>query len=130
MHWLWLKKIEMSSEQNGIPEKLHETIFEELDISAAWDSVSMKEIVIERLKQLDIYSETILMRGFNGKKIEKMRKSGIDTVDSREHNERATFFSKVDEFIDPESSDESAFDFAMDFIVPGLAVYDGSKFVE
>ena len=113
----------MSIEHRDIPQK--GPIEATIDLSESWDKESMRDLIIEKLKELGIYKPDLLFRGFNGKKIEVVRQNGTDTPDSP-----VIFCSKESELADEHAMEQSALDFALENKKAGLSVYEGDKLSE
>ena len=111
----------MSAEHRENPPQ-REPIVATVDLSEGWDRESIRDILIERLKELAIYQPNLLFRGFDGNKIEVVKKYGTDNP-----NSLTIFCSKERELADEYAAEESALDFALDQKKAGLAVYEGDK---
>lgn len=80
------------------------------------------DVIVEDLKDRNIYSSNLVYRGFNGRKLEAVLRDGSDTKGN-------IFGSLESEIRDPFqiSRNQNPFDFATDFEHPCLAVFDGLK---
>lgn len=102
-----------------------EPITATVDLSEGWDKESMRDILIERLKELGIYQPNLLFRGFDGNKIEVVKQHGSDSP-----NIPTVYCSKENELADEYAIEQSALDFALGQEKAGLAVYEGIKLEE
>lgn len=109
----WAKRLESPS---GAP------IVEELDLSLACDLATRKYLIIERLKELGLYSPNLLFRGFDGARIEILKRTGTDEPTEG----RAVSCSRENELTDL-ADEKTEIEIALDHDEPGLSVYDGNK---
>lgn len=96
-----------------------------VDLSKGWDRESMRDILIERLKKLNIYQTDLLFRGFDGNKIEIIKKHGTDIP-----KDTVIFCSTEGQLVDEYGLEESALDFSLEQEKSGLALYDGSQLLQ
>ncbi|HUT22027.1 MAG TPA: hypothetical protein VMX18_01305 [Candidatus Bipolaricaulota bacterium] len=111
----------MSIEHRENPPQ-RELIVTTVDLSKGWDTESMRDILIERLKELGIYQPNLLFRGFDGNKIEVIKQHGTDIPD-----DTVIFCSTEGQLVDEYAMEESALDFSLGQEKAGLAVYDGAR---
>lgn len=96
-----------------------------MDLSKSWDKESQRDIIIQKLKRLKIYKPNLLFRGLDGDKINVIKEHGTDDPDVD-----MVFCSTEGELADEYGMKESALDFASEYHVPAVAVYDGNKMIE
>lgn len=102
----------------------NESLVHTADLSGAWDLPSMRDAMLDRLKELGIYREGLLYMGFDASRgiedilSEGTFKPGDPIVQCSTENELAP---------DDRSDLPSAVDYATHFEHPGMAVYDGAQ---
>ena len=108
-------------------KKTSPIVFEELDLSKSdtWNGQEgVRDFIIQRLKTLQLYSPNLVFRGFNGKRMEMIKKNGVDIFLN------GYFFGSTEVELASETRiEQSAIDYALRNDIPGLAVYDGEKFL-
>lgn len=107
------------------PLPQREPVVATVDLSESWDKESMRDILIERLKELGIYQPNLLFRGFDGNKIKVLMQYGTDIPD-----DSVIFCSTEGQLVDEYGTEESALDFSLSQEKASLAVYDGNKLIE
>lgn len=97
----------------------------ELDLSKAEDwngREGERDYIIGALKRLNLYKSGLLFRGFDGEKIESVQRDGSGT------SHKYGFHASTESELVPITTDgQSALDFAMDYDVSALAIYDKDK---
>lgn len=103
-------------------------VFESLDLTQAetWNGMEgYRDLIINRLRELGLYSPDLIYRGYDGNKIEVVKQYGTDIPASK-----IIDASKEGELADESRLEQSAIKFSiMAHDVGGLSVYDSNKFI-
>ncbi len=99
----------------------------EIDISSGWDSESLAEVFIKKLKELGIYKPNLLFSGFNGSEIGKTYSGtrGANIVFCSKENELKHGSSGGDGGLE-----HSALFYAHLYTNPAVALYEAEKLEE
>lgn len=88
-----------------------------MDLSGAWDTISMQDMILENLRDSGINIENLLFRGFDAHDIEKMFKYGTDIP-----HRNTTFCSTADQV--HKNDTNSGIFHALQNTSPALVLYD------
>lgn len=80
-----------------------------------------RDYIIKELKDNGLYKENLVFRGFDGKRIESVKKNGIDIG--------VLFASNETQLYDETGLSQSAIDFALTHDVGAISVYDADKLI-
>jgi len=103
-----------------------QSILHHVDLSEAWDTSDMRDLIFKRLQELGLDSLELVYMGFDGGSHAGVRSRGVFRVKDMPKKE-FIFCSTTADLNRSDASGENAISIALGYKKPGLAVYDAGK---